>query len=370
MLASGVPRKSFPWPLPPYLLATFGSVVAVAAWAVSSSSPVSTDGVIAPAIPAEHIRSVAYVEPDAEARVDRLLVRPAAPRSNPRELAAFPFTFTGLHARASASPTGGEIAVLAVDGRRGSAASLTLVGLDGSIQPIEGGFDYLSPFAWTADGRRLAVVAGGDPGVVRVLEVDTATLSVVERAAFTSAFQVAPIGYSLDGGRLFIVVIDQAGSNLWAVRGNSLERVAELSPGRTRDWTLSPDGARVAFIDILSASSRTYVGKTLVIATGAVTSLPAGRNQVGAAWQPGNPLPVFGGPGGSLKLEDPSPEAAWVIPHRYAPLGDYLVVSTVSAAASPDARPSSTLWIATPDSREMLTDVPAASFAGWVRGSE
>ena len=96
----------------------------------------------------------------------------------------------------------------------------------------------------------------------------------------------------------------------------------------------------------------------------------ATRNLRFPTWQPGNPLPVFGGPGGSLKLEDPSPDAAWVVPHGYAPLGDYLVVSTVSAAAGSEARPAATLWIATPDARELLTDVPAASFAGWVREAE
>lgn len=371
MLAPGIRRGFSPWrPLAPFILAALGVAAAIAAWAVSSSSPVSTDGVTAPAIPAELIRSVAYLEPDPAARVDRLLVRPAAPGGKPRELAVFPYTFTGLHARAAASPTGDQVAVLWVDGRRGSAASLALVGLDGTVRPVDGNFEYLSPLAWTADGGRLAVLASGEPGVLRVLEVDTATRDVAERASFTAAFQVAPLGYSLDGGRLFVVVIDQSGSNLWAVRGSGLERVAELSPGRTRDWALSPDGSRVAFIDVLSASSRTYVGKTLVIATGAVTALQSGRNQVGATWQPGNPVPVFGGPGGSLRLEDPSPDAAWVVPHAYAPLGDYLVVSTVSAAAGPEARPTATLWIATPDARELLTDVPAASFAGWVREAE
>jgi len=352
----------------PALLAAAGVVAGLLAWAASSSRPVSTDGPALPAIPASEIRSVAYLEPDPGLRVDHLRVRAVAPGAPGRIVASFPYTFTGLHARGAASPAGDRIAVLAVDGTRGSAATLSLVGLDGTVRVVDGGFEYLSAMAWARDGSKLAVTASGEPGVLRVLEIDAYSLALSEAARFTAAFQVVPLGYSLDGGRLYIVVVDQSGSSLWMARGSVTERVAELSPGRTRDWALSPDGSRVAFVDILSASSRTFIGKTLTIATGAVTALPSGRNQVGAAWQPGNPLPVFGGPGGSLQLEDPNPAAAWVIPHGYAPLGDYVVISTVGAGTDPASRPEAALWIASPESRELLTDVPAASFVGWVRG--
>lgn len=369
MLAPGLRR--IPGPsrtFVPIVLAVLAVVAGIAAWVASSSSPVSTDGPAAPAIPASEIRTVAYLEPDSARRVDNLRVRGLSRGAPARTIASFPYTFTGLHARGAASPTGDGMAVLAVDGTRGSAATLSLVSLDGTVRVVEGGFEYLSPLAWSRDGSKLAVTASGEPGVLRVLEIDADALALSEAARFTAAFQVVPLGYSLDGGRLYIVVVDQSGSSLWMARGGTVERVAELSPGRTRDWSLSPDGSRVAFVDILSASSRSYVGKTLTIATGAVTALPSGRNQVGAAWQPGNPLPVFGGPGGSLQLADPNPSAAWVIPHAWAPLGDYVVVSTVGAGTDPSARPEAALWIASPASRELLTDVPAASFVGWVRG--
>lgn len=369
MLAPGIRRGNFPW-LPPttFLLPGVALVAAVVAWAVSTSAPVSTDGVALPTIAATEIRSVAYFQPDRETRVDRLLIREATPGTEPRTIVAFPYTFTGLHARGNAAPTGDRIAVLSVDGTKGSAATLTIVELDGATRVVEGGFEYLSSFAWTPDGRRLAVIASGDPGVTRVLEVEVTGGQATEVARFTAVFQVVSLGYSVDGSRLYIVVIDQSGSNLWMVRGGNVQRLAELSPGRTRDWTLSPDGSRVAFIDILSASSRTYVGKTLTIATGAVTTLQAGRNQIGATWQPGNPLPVFGGPGGSLQLEDPRPEVAWVVPHAYAPLGDHVVISTIASEQNDQSRPAVSLWIASPERREFLTDEPGASFIGWVRG--
>lgn len=342
-------------------------VVGIGAWALSSPAQVSTDGPAIPALPAEAIRSVAYFEPDPSARVDRLIVRRAEPGAQATVIAEFPYSFTGLHARGTSSPAGDLIAVLSADGSRGAAATLALVGLDGAVRTVPGAYDYLSRLAWSPDGTRLAVTVSSPSGAGRVVEVLPATLEVLEAAEFPGAFQVAPIGYSLDAARLFVVVIDQSGSNLWAVRSGTAQRVAELSPGRTRDWALSPDGARVAFVDILSASSRTYVGKTLTIATGSVTALPAGRNQVGAVWQPGNPLPLFGGPDGSLQLTDPDPSAAWVIPLAYAPLGDYLAIATVGTAA--DGQPGSALWLATAEHRELLTDAAASSFVGWVRGT-
>ncbi|PFG74429.1 hypothetical protein A9A59_1656 [Tepidiforma thermophila] len=369
MLAPGLRRiPGSSRTLVPFVLTVLAVVAGIGAWVASSSRPVSTDGPALPAIPASEIRAVAYLEPDPALRADHLRVRALAQGAPARIIATFPYTFTGLHARGAASPAGDRIAVLAVDGTRGSAATLSLVELDGTVRVADGGFDYLSSLAWARDGSKFAVTATAEPGAVRVIEVDPSTLRLSELARFTGAFQVVPLGYSLDGGRLYIVVVDQSGSSLWMARGGVTERVAELSPGRTRDWALSPDGSRVAFVDILSASSRTYIGKTLTIATGAVTALPSGRNQVGAAWQPGNPLPVFGGPGGSLQLEDPNPSAAWVIPHAYAPLGDYVVISTVGAGTDPSSRPEAALWIASPESRELLTDVPAASFVGWVRG--
>ncbi len=343
-------------------------LVGIGAWVVTSPARVSTDGPAIPALPAEAIRSVAYFEPDPAARIDRLLVRPAEPGAQPRVVAAFPYSFTGLHARGFAAPTGDLVAVLSADGSRGVAAVLSLVSLDGTVREVPGDYDYLSRVAWSADGSRLAVVAAGYDGAFRVVEVVPATGEPRTVAEFSSAFQVAPIGYSLDRSRLFIVVVDQSGSNLWMVRGERSERLAELSPGRTRDWALSPDGSRVAFVDILSASSRTYVGKTLTIATGSVTAQPAGRNQVGAVWQPGNPLPLFGGPGGSLQLADPSPSAAWVIPMGFAPLGDYLVIATMGSSSDGGA-PASALWLATASHRELITEQPAASFVGWVKGT-
>src|SRR5690606_36709728 len=102
----------------------------------------------------------------------------------------------------------------------------------------------------------------------------------------------------LGGSRLFIVVVDNAGSSLWESRDGRLQKLTTFSPGPTRDWSLSPDGARLAFVDRLGVGARSYAGRTLTIASGAVTDAASTGNQLGAAWHPGRLTADFGGPDG------------------------------------------------------------------------
>ncbi|MEP7217104.1 MAG: hypothetical protein ABI782_12690, partial [Anaerolineaceae bacterium] len=193
----------------------------------------------------------------------------------------------------------------------------------------------------------------------------TGTNQVLTR--FENALDVVPVGYSLDGGRLFVVVVDQSGSTLWAERDGRTQRVATLGPGRTRDWSLSPDGARLAYIEAVGAGERAYVGRTRIIATGAVTSAVATANQFGVAWLPGSQVPDFGGPGGSLRLsEDPS-GSAYVVPQRWSPDGSTLVGIVYSSANDRAGAVAPSIEFVTPTSRTRLSEEPGASFLGWVR---
>jgi hypothetical protein len=192
-------------------------------------------------------------------------------------------------------------------------------------------------------------------------------------AAFENVFEAVPVGYSFDGARLFTVVLDQRGTNLYAARPGRTELVAELSPGRTGYWALSPDGARLAFVDILGSGSRRYVGRTLTIATGAISTLPAEKDQFGASWMPGSPLPSFGGPGGAWKLTDPAAQSGYIVPEAWSPDGQLLVATVYSPGDDPAGRPSTVIEIITPttttspSSRYRVSDASGASFLGWVK---
>ena len=341
MLVPGIrPGFRLPRPTGPLIAGFLGVVSALGIWAVVSVRSVSTDGVSLPLVSSFDVRSIAYSIPDPDAGVDRLFVRGADAGAGAVEVASFPY-FAGLHARGAASPDGETVAVLSVDGSSGEYARLSLVALDARpAGNVDLTADYLGRVAWAGDSSRLAVPRTAPDGTVEVLEVSRTTGEAVVAAVFPRAFQVVPVGYGIDNSRLFLVVIDQAGSNLWQAAAGATGLVARLSPGNTRDWALSPDGARLAFVDVLGAGAPAYAGRTLTIATGDVTSQAATRDQLGSTWRPGSPAADFGGPGGSLVLSDPTPEAAYMLPMAYSPSGEFLVSTVYGDGPGPLSRPA------------------------------
>jgi hypothetical protein len=360
--------------LPPSLAPIALGAVAIAGtiigWAIFAAAPVSNErsyGAV-PAVPASAMRSVAYgVAVNGQ---DEIYIRGVDGEGAPVLIAQLPYAFN-FHARGGAAPTGAQIAVLYTGAGTGARARLAvLTPATDNRQEVDGEFDYLSPIAWARDGSRLAVVrtsAEGEHTISTVVEVDVHSLAAFPAARFEGAFEVAPVGYSLDGSRLFVVVVDQSGSSLQAVRGGRAQKVADLSPGRTRDWSLSPDGSRLAFVEILGASERTYGGRILVIATGAVASSAASGNEIGSVWQPGVESPVFGGPGGQVTLSEPPAQGAYVVPVQYSPDGSTLVATVVSATADRTSPPVQSLELVTPRRRSPLAAGVVATFLGWVQ---
>jgi hypothetical protein len=60
--------------------------------------------------------------------------------------------------------------------------------------------------------------------MITVTEVDSRTGAAVVAASFEGAKQVTPVGYSLNGKRLYVAVNDHSGSSLWAVKKGSGRR--------------------------------------------------------------------------------------------------------------------------------------------------
>ncbi len=377
MIAPGVRQPSH---APGHAFPVFLGILVIGgmlvAWAFLAASPLGNESLSTPlpTIRPESVRSLAYVVPGRER--DYLYVR-SADGGSPRILDSFPtVSFANLHARGAAAPTADRIAVLSVADPGKASAQMTLVDLNGVGRQVPGvAFDYLSPLAWSADGQLVAGVisqpASDGPGSgADVLVVNASTGEAAVAAHFDNVFQVAPVGYSLDRERLFVVAIDQSGSVLWAIRNGKTQKVAVLSTGRTRDWNLSPDGSRLAFVDIVPAGERRYAGRTLLIATGAVTDSASTGNELGPAWMPGAQVPVFGGPGGSVRLNPPSTEGAYVVPASWAPDGTMLVATIYSASSDHSAPADESLELVTSTSRVRLADEPGVRFLGWVHNIE
>lgn len=376
MIAHELPRHhSFRPAWQPFAFALVAILATILAWVVFT--PRSVTGPQAPLVapsPMGEVHSVAYSVPGDG--YDRLYVRDSR-SGEPHLVAMFPYAYD-LHARGLASPIGDRVAVLSLGEGPGSPALLTLVDLPAGIRrETPARFDYLSALAWRPDGSGVVGVLSSTPdeaGRVEatVVEAAAADGAPVVRARFDNVLQVAPVGFSFDGARLFVVVIDQSGSSLWSVDADRMTRVAAMSPGRTRDWSLSPDGARLAFVDVVSAGDRSYVGRTLTIATGAIRAAGPGGDQFAPAWIPGSDVPVFGGPGGSIQLSAPAAGPVVVVPARWAPDGRSLVATMYPAAGDRSAALARSIEVLPfgPGSaiqRLRLSAEEGASFFGWVR---
>lgn len=371
MLVPGI-RQGFhlPQSVTPIALATVAVAGTIIGWAVFAAVPVSNESSYSatPAVPVSVIRSVAYSV--AANGQDEVFVRNVDSTGPALLVGEFPFAFN-FHAKGRADPTGARIAVLYTGAGTGATARLALLRPGaGTEQAVDGDFDYLSPVAWSNDGERLALVSTSALGESRrasVFEVDASSGMRVAAATFEGAFEVAPVGYSLDGTRLYLVVVDQSGSSLQSVRAGRTQKVADLSPGRTRDWSLSPDGSRLAFVEVLGASERSYAGRTLVLATGLVTSSDGVGNEIGSAWRPGVEVPVFGGPGGGVALSERPAPGAYVVPVQYSPDGKTLVATVVSATSERASPPVQSVEIVTPQMRMPIAEGATATFLGWVQ---
>lgn len=361
-----------PHSLVPILLGILAVAGTILAWAAFNARPLSTDSRVAVPAPADasRIRSVAYSVPVGG--LDHIYVRASEGDAEPVLIAAFPYAF-GLHARGSASPAGDRLAVLSVSSDP-SFARLTLVNTaDGNSLRAEAEFEYLSGLAWSHDGARIAGMRYSGPDEAgrvsaSVIEANTATGQATEVATFGAVLEASPVGYAPGGQKLYVVTIDQSGSTLWVVKdGGRVQKVGVLSAGRTRDWALSPDGARLAFVDILPGGDHTYSGRTMLIATGAVSGpAPTEGDQIGVAWTPGGEVADFGGPGGSIHLTGADGEDAYVIPVQWSPDGTMLAARVATASEGNATPAGETIQLATAHNRVYLSGTPGSWVFGFV----
>lgn len=347
----------------PLLAASLVVALAVAvAWSVVSVRPARDPRPLAiPTADPAVVRAVAYVAHEPSG--DVVYVRDPRSELPPRELLRLPRPFD-VKAGGAAGPLGSHLAVLSFTSA--GRSRLHIVALpSGDLVTIEGGFDLAAPVAWDWDESRLAVasVESVRADGRRVVAVNEVRLGGELRtvAEFTDIFQAAPVGYSPDGSKLYVVVLDPTGSVLWSVANDGAAvPVARLSAGPTSAWRLSPDGTQLAFLEVTGAETASYRGRLLTISSGAVADVPASGNQLGVAWSPRSLIPQFGGPGGTVWLSGTDPNSTYLIPAAWSPDASALLAEVVDAETG-----TVSLEVVWAEGRLPLSSSPATPL-GWV----
>lgn len=187
---------------------------------------------------------------------DTLWVAPADKPSERQVVAVVPHAaHYGIYA--TLSPDGRHIAYTTLspdlgDASADSPAEVWVMGVDGTYpRLLATDADLLVAPVWAPDGASLVFRrsralenAAGDFQLVRVsLAGSETTLIAAEVALF-------PVGFSPDGEQLYYTQLSVAGTELGQVPagGGSPALVAHLGDDFTRDWHLSPDGSRLAFL--------------------------------------------------------------------------------------------------------------------------
>lgn len=259
----------------------------------------------------------------------------------PLEIATVPH-LDGHAPRGAVSPDGRRVALLAPDVAIGGRAFASLLTLDletGELRRLAEALDPLQQPRWTPDSRAVLITRytrteTGAPAVAVVRVALGGGETVLETHA--GAVMVAPLGLDA-AGRLLAVRLDATGSTLTRAG----EPLRWLSPYVTRDWALSPDAARLAFVETNTATARgvRYLPRVVTVEPGATVSAASAssasaRQALGAAWPPSGESPRFGREPSAPSGDGVSAQAAggFDVPLGYSRDGSALAVVHWSGA--------------------------------------
>ena len=251
------------------------------------------------------------------------------------------------------APDGERIAYLHLPpGRRDpqSEAVLTVADADGS-RALADGLDLRGGLAWSADGSavyaRRTLDRGGELPRFILLEIDVVSGQARTLLSRDDVFGLYPVGRPLSGP-VYAVVIGSGGSDLVVVGGDG-SGGQRLAAGITRDWTLSPDGSRLAFSEQhgveLEVRVASLVDEAPFAATQVLLSEAGIPNPLGTAspaWHPDGSLSIgtFGATSGSptLRVQGNGASAfveaeraqGFALPVAWSPAGTHLALRAFS----------------------------------------
>ncbi|MEP6871187.1 MAG: hypothetical protein ABI939_04980 [Anaerolineaceae bacterium] len=279
------------------VFAAFVAVIPIAAAIVSGAGVSGAAKTAFATAPSGNYAVVARPEDD----FDVVAVAPAG-GGEPVEVARVPH-LRGFTASGSVSPDGRQLALVTVNGGSPTRPEASLLVLDlesGSTKHLANAVSPLQTALWSPDSRSLVVTRELDAAKarpdVRFLRVSLNDGAAVELFDVRAPLGAYAIGFD-SGGALFTVTIDGSGSRL----GRNGAAGAQLSKQITRDWRLSPDSSRIAFVEVNLENGLRYLARTVNVdgsetrgvEAQSASASPAGQ-ELGTAWKPGAASATFG----------------------------------------------------------------------------
>jgi hypothetical protein len=265
------------------------------------------------------------------------------------------------------SPDGRFVAYTALSGGRGELRLLDIKAQ--STRTLAAGVDLQATPVWSNDSASVVVrrSSGGDenaPIESELLQVDLngTTTTIVDEQAGVYAIDFSP------EGALYYASLNASGTTLKRAGAAGIEDVALLSNDIARDWTISPDGARLAYA---ASGDAGFAVSVLDIATGesgtAGSSSGAGFSPV---WAPDGTLSIGNedrtfGAGGAAS----SGGSGFDMPVSWASDGSYFVVRHFEGESAADPGPSWLWAIDATGSRQRIADTSDIVVAGWLEAS-
>lgn len=297
---------------------------------------------------------------------------------------------------ASLSPDGNRIAYTVLPAAGGAAAidapaEVWLMDRDGrNRRRLATDADLPVPPVWAPDGT--AVVfrrsdnsdSGGRFKLVRV------TTSGVETTLVDAAAGVMPVGFT-PGGSLYYVSLSTAGTNLGVVypSGGVMSNVAHLSDDFARDWHLSPEGTRLAYLaPRQNGNTVSYAAVVLDLSAGATNRLRAAASpgiqgdEFNPIWRPdgagitigrltpsaaaGAPALQMAAAGGTAVQSLAAPPRGFDVPLAWSPDTGYLAVRYFEGSSVTNPGRSWVTVVGADGRRQTVSPNSDVEVMGWV----
>jgi Tol biopolymer transport system component len=361
-----------------------------------SPTPTGTGTPTATGVPAEGLRLL-YKEFGSEA--DTVWLASAAEPQGRAKVAEVEHA-SNVGITASPSRDGKSIAYLALGPAGGNPAldaqawlldtdsgktELLASDLDGAIKPV-----------WSPDGSSIVLCRNGPQAqigqAVSLLKVDVSDGSETLLMQADDVLGLFPIGYSADEASLYFAQVVLSGTHFGSVAaaGGSPRLLVQASDEPARDWHLSPDGSRVAFLARQPTDDRIGIRAFVVeLVEGAEPqplsdlseALDAG-DHFNPVWHPdGERIAVGRSPtdGESAvvlvslaerELEEvtPGPDQGFDVPVDWAPEGDHLAVRSFEGSSAAQPGREHLVIIELGEERRTVADKGNLEFIGWVAG--